>query len=164
MIRLVVLTSLVVLGLFGSQQVFAGGNVCTSNADCSGDDVCIEGFCQEACLIVCFVPDPVCGEDGITYICGEPDAACHGVGVSHVGECDIQVGGQIIPIDSTSLILAGTQTTAAWLIPVLVAGAGIVLVFVRKSENHQWFKLTQIISITHALQKHSSSTWWFKSF
>jgi len=44
-----------------------------------------------------------------------------------------------IPIDipiGTSLLLAGTQMTASWLIPVIVAGAGIVLVLVRKSENH----------------------------
>jgi len=33
------------------------------------------------------------------------------------------------------LILAGAQMTAAWMIPVIIAGAGIVLVFVRKSKN-----------------------------
>jgi len=45
------------------------------------------------------------------------------------------IGGTLIPIDSTSLLLAGTQMTASWLIPVIVAGAGIVLVVVRKSKN-----------------------------
>ena len=45
------------------------------------------------------------------------------------------IGGTLIPIDSTFLLLAGTQMTASWLIPVLVAGAGIVLVLVRKSKN-----------------------------
>ncbi len=46
------------------------------------------------------------------------------------------VGGEFLPIDSTALLLAGAQMTAAWLIPVLVAGAGIGLfVFSRKSEN-----------------------------
>lgn len=42
------------------------------------------------------------------------------------------IGGSPIPIDSASLILAGAQMTSAWLIPVLVAGAGIVLALVRR--------------------------------
>ena len=45
------------------------------------------------------------------------------------------VGGTIIPLDTTSLLLAGTQITASWMIPVIVTGAGIVLVFVRNPEN-----------------------------
>ncbi len=46
------------------------------------------------------------------------------------------VGGTLIPIDSTALLLAGSQMTASWLVPVLVAGAGIgLVVFSRKSEN-----------------------------
>ena len=44
------------------------------------------------------------------------------------------VGGELIPIETTSLILAGTQSFS-WMIPVLVAGAGIGLVFVRTSKN-----------------------------
>jgi len=47
----------------------------------------------------------------------------------------LPVGGTSIPIEQTSLILTGAQMTASWLIPVIVAGAGIVLVFVRKSKN-----------------------------
>ncbi len=45
------------------------------------------------------------------------------------------IGGTLIPIDSTSLILAGAQITASWLVPVLVTGSGIGLALVRKSEN-----------------------------
>ena len=45
------------------------------------------------------------------------------------------VGGTFLPIDSTSLLLAGTQITASWVIPVIISAVGIVLVFVRKSEN-----------------------------
>jgi len=48
---------------------------------------------------------------------------------------DQLVGGELIPIETTSLLLAGAQMTASWLIPVIVAGAGILLVLVRKSEN-----------------------------
>lgn len=42
------------------------------------------------------------------------------------------VGGEFIPIETTSLLLAGTQMTASWMIPVLVAGSGIVFVLVRR--------------------------------
>jgi len=45
---------------------------------------------------------------------------------------DKPVGGTLIPIDKTSLLLAGAQMTAAWMIPAIVAGAGIVLVLVRR--------------------------------
>ena len=42
------------------------------------------------------------------------------------------VGGKSLTIDTTSLLLAGAQMTASWLIPVIVVGAGIVLVLVRR--------------------------------
>jgi len=44
------------------------------------------------------------------------------------------VGGNIIPIDTTSLLLAGGQTIMVWLIPVLVSVAVIGLFLVRKKE------------------------------
>ncbi len=42
------------------------------------------------------------------------------------------VGGNIIPLDSTMVLLAGTQTTAAWMIPVIVSGIGFAIVIARK--------------------------------
>lgn len=48
---------------------------------------------------------------------------------------ELVVGGEIIPIESTSLILAGAQSFS-WMIPVLVSGIGIgSFVISRKSEN-----------------------------
>ena len=47
---------------------------------------------------------------------------------------DEVIGGEIIPIESTSLILAGSQTFS-WMIPVLLSGIGIGLFVFRKSEN-----------------------------
>ena len=45
------------------------------------------------------------------------------------------IGGELFPIDTTALLLAGGQMTAAWLIPVIVAGAGFVwFLGSRKSE------------------------------
>ncbi len=41
------------------------------------------------------------------------------------------IGGTLIPIESTSLLLAGTHLSAVWLIPIIVSAAGIGLVFLR---------------------------------
>ena len=41
------------------------------------------------------------------------------------------IGGEIIPIESTSLILAGAQTFS-WMIPVIVAALGIAVFIARK--------------------------------
>ena len=42
------------------------------------------------------------------------------------------VGGEFLPIDTTSLLVAGAQMNAAWMIPVIVSGIGIAIVIARK--------------------------------
>jgi len=42
------------------------------------------------------------------------------------------VGGEIIPLDTTMILLAGAQMNAAWLIPVIVSAVGIGIVLVRR--------------------------------
>jgi len=42
------------------------------------------------------------------------------------------VGGDMIPIDSTMVLAAGAQYTAAWMIPVIVSAIGIGIVIARK--------------------------------
>jgi len=46
----------------------------------------------------------------------------------------VAVGGEIIPIESAAVLLAGAQMTVSWLIPVIVSAAGIGLVLLRKKE------------------------------
>jgi len=48
-----------------------------------------------------------------------------------------EVGGEFLPIDSTALVLAGLQTSAIWMLPVLagVAGAGLYLVKFRMNKE-----------------------------
>jgi len=48
-------------------------------------------------------------------------------------EPQVSVGGKQIPIDTLTLVLAGTQFTTSWLIPALVAAIGIGLVIARKT-------------------------------
>jgi len=42
------------------------------------------------------------------------------------------VGGELIPLDTTMVLAAGTQYTAAWMIPTIVSAIGIGLVITRK--------------------------------
>ncbi len=42
------------------------------------------------------------------------------------------VGGEFIPLDSTMVLVAGTQNTVAWMIPVIVSGIGFAIVIARK--------------------------------
>ena len=48
---------------------------------------------------------------------------------------DVPVGGKIIPIDSTSLLLAGIQTSAVWIVPLLAGVVGIAIIFIKKKRN-----------------------------
>ena len=42
------------------------------------------------------------------------------------------IGGDIVPLDTTMVLVAGSQSTAAWMIPVIVSGIGIAIVIARK--------------------------------
>ena len=42
------------------------------------------------------------------------------------------IGGEIMSIDSTALYIAGTQTSASWIIPAVLSAAGIGLVLVKR--------------------------------
>jgi hypothetical protein len=42
------------------------------------------------------------------------------------------VGGELIPLDTSALILAGAQMNSAWMIPVIVSAIGIGIVIARK--------------------------------
>jgi len=47
--------------------------------------------------------------------------------------CDIQViGGTLIPIDTTALLLAGVQSISMWMIPVVAAGIGIGVFVIKR--------------------------------
>ena len=55
--------------------------------------------------------------------------------VDHVQFCVPQkhvVGGELIPLETTSLLLVATQSAAAWMIPVIVSAVGIGIVIARK--------------------------------
>jgi hypothetical protein len=43
-----------------------------------------------------------------------------------VNACPDIIGGEIIPIESTALLLAGAQTSAFWILPIILVGVGLV--------------------------------------
>ncbi len=45
---------------------------------------------------------------------------------------DCAVGGSMIQMETTSILAAGAQYTAAWMIPVIVSAIGIGIVIARK--------------------------------
>ncbi|KZV25844.1 hypothetical protein F511_20734 [Dorcoceras hygrometricum] len=57
------------------------------------NDLCPSNSDQNSCPIKCFRPDPVCGDDGVTYWCGCPDAHCGGARVTKLGVCEVGNGG-----------------------------------------------------------------------
>ncbi len=65
---------------------------------------------------------------------GAPGLACR---VTYNGflddlMCRSPVGGDMIQMETTSILAAGAQYTAAWMIPTLIAAAGIGIVIARK--------------------------------
>jgi len=51
--------------------------------------------------------------------------------------CEIVVGGEFLPIDSTALMLAGLQSSAIWMLPVLagVAGSAFGILYIKSRRN-----------------------------
>jgi hypothetical protein len=62
---------------------------CETHADCAESEICFppSGLCQLPCDVVCIRATPICGTDGVTYLCGEHAAWCAGADVAHDGEC-----------------------------------------------------------------------------
>jgi len=51
------------------------------------------------------------------------------------GPTCLAVGGEIIPLDQTALLLAGVQSVSMWMIPVVVSGAGIGVFVIMRSRK-----------------------------
>ena len=100
-------------------------NECSNQNTCSGAGVCLAR--NEPQGTTC---------DADNDACTDPDE-CDGSGTCDAGppltipQC-VNVGGELIPIESTSLILAGTQSTFSWMIPITISAIGIAIVIARK--------------------------------
>ena len=45
------------------------------------------------------------------------------------------IGGKIIPLETTALLLAGAQTSAIWMAPLLAGVAGAAIIYIKKKRN-----------------------------
>ena len=88
---------------------------CMIEQECTVDDDCDDRqFCTlDSCV------------DGECRFAPNPDP-----------QCEI-VGGEFIGVDTTSLILAGTQSTFSWMIPITISAIGIAIVIARKFSKYQ---------------------------
>jgi len=52
-------------------------------------------------------------------------------------EPEVPVGGEFIPLDSTALVLAGLQSSAIWMLPVLagIAGSAFGVLYIKHKRN-----------------------------
>ncbi len=71
---------------------------------------------------------------GIAYILtGSGDPFPNSVFTDNIRfTCPDAVGGEFIPLDATMVLVAGTHTAAAWMIPVIISAIGIGIVIARK--------------------------------
>jgi len=82
------------------------------------DPVCPED-CADLALERVFLVDPFCGTFTFDSICEQEliDFTADCINTADIQLCE--VGGELLPIDSTALILAGAQTNAVWMISAL---------------------------------------------
>ena len=101
---------ILVLFFVGSANpIFAGEFGLGCPDDCNNQGECISELC------VCNI--------------GFSGTACEVVDFPSDGSI---VGGELVPTNTTSLLLAGTFSFAAWMIPVIVSAIGIGIVLARK--------------------------------
>jgi len=111
-----------IIGIDDSQLAFAGSG---QDGDIDQDSFTPnEGDCDDN--------DPTINPGALEIPGDGIDQDCDGVGAIVAGQV---IGGEILPIHTTSLLLAGAQSTT-WMIPVVLSMAGIGLFVVsRKSQN-----------------------------
>jgi len=111
---------------FCGDGILDPGEECDDGNNVDGDScsaVCVVEFCGDG--TVNDAPNEQC-DDGNT----EPFDGCSAI-------CEIEfeeVAGELLPLDSTALFLAGIQSMTVWMIPTVLglAGVGVYLVKFRK--------------------------------
>ncbi|CAN8267851.1 unnamed protein product [Cochlearia groenlandica] len=102
-LKLIISFVLLCICLIGSQ---ASDDYLPDRSTGGGGDICGGFSDRDNCPINCFRADLVCGENGVTYSCGCPEAACNGVRVVKRGACDAagNVGSASVPGQALLLI------------------------------------------------------------
>jgi len=66
-------------------------------------------------------------------ITSSQETTLDGYGIDNVLVKFGAIGGDLLPIDNTALLLAGVQSSALWILPVVVAGVGVVAFKLRRN-------------------------------
>lgn len=98
--------------------------MCNNPDSCNANGMCLRNF--EPSGTPCDLDEDSCTTD-----------QCEPPGVCVAGPSECVVGGEIIPIGTTSLILAGTQSAFSWMIPITVSAVGIAIVIAKKFSKYQ---------------------------
>jgi len=108
-----------------SMTVLVTSVILSNQADAGRPDIC-ETNCSRAAIVI----QLACEQQG-----GTPEECALEAEAFFndcIRSCRSAVGGEIIPLDTTALLLAGAQMNAAWMIPVIVSGIGFAIVIARK--------------------------------
>jgi len=108
----------------GTNLAFAGGATPCSQLNCDDNNLCTDDTCIEGqgCM-----NDPV--------ICVNPDHVCNpNIGLCEPPTPETPVAGELLPIDSSALMIAGLTSMSVWMIPTVLglAGVGVYLAKFRK--------------------------------
>ena len=119
----------------------SNGNVLTSVARSANIELDALGVRGDGTIFVAGTPFVGDGKD-IWTIATDGTMTFIGNGVRQVADldflpCPVKVGGELLPIDSTALVLAGLQTSAIWMLPVLagVAGSAFGILYIKSRRN-----------------------------
>ena len=160
---LLAVASIVLTGVLGNTQSAYAGFQCDDDLDCNLTDFCIDGFCEVGilCEMRSDCPEDTEGLCDGSVLCDteieqcirSPQIACNDEDICTDDLCDAQLGcvfepdptndlscqeqpvaGELLPIMSSALVIAGVSTIAIWIIPTVLglAGAGVYLVKFRK--------------------------------
>jgi len=120
-----------------SQVLFVGEEGSTLFINCNGELVLTEGGSNEGLITNHGILQTITGADftnGGTYRSSGTDTFVGpfiGNDIIRIASICVEVGGNLVPIDSTALLLAGAQTFS-WMIPVVLSVLGIGLFVVSR--------------------------------
>jgi len=133
---LLAVASIAFIGVLGNTQFAYANDVCIDQADgfpCGINDGCQTNTCQgEVCIgvvIVCSNNPDIC----IDTACNPINGQCEDI-PSNDPICQPPVAGELLPLDSSALMIAGLTSMTVFMIPAVLglAGAGVYLVKFRK--------------------------------
>ena len=128
------ITIVTILIASSAQPVAGNSHPCITDDECEDNNVCTQNICFNS---LCTHPPRACLDDGdicTDFLTCDPIEGClFEFDPTNDLTCQ-EVAGELLPIMSSALVIAGVSTIAIWMIPTVLglAGAGVYLVKFRK--------------------------------